>query len=50
MGYNRNAYSVFVRKPEGRRPLEKLQCMWENNIKIDLKEAGWDGVDWIQLA
>jgi hypothetical protein len=37
-------------KPEGKRPLGKPRRRWMNNIKIDLKEIGWDGVDWIDLA
>jgi hypothetical protein len=45
----RNAYTVFVRKPEGRRPLGKPRRRWEDNIKTDLREIGWKGVDWIHL-
>jgi hypothetical protein len=40
----RNAYRVVVRKPYGKRP------NWEANIKRDLKEIGWSGMDWIHLA
>jgi hypothetical protein len=47
MGY---AYRILVGKPEGKRPLGKLRRKWVNNIKIDLREIGWDGVDWINLA
>jgi hypothetical protein len=39
-----------VRKPEGKRPLGKPRHRWVDNIKIDLIEIGWDGVDWIDLA
>jgi hypothetical protein len=36
---------------EGKRPLGKPRCRWEYNIKMDLvREIGWDGVDWIDLA
>jgi hypothetical protein len=35
-----------VRKPEGKR----LRCRWEDNIKMDLREIGWGGMDWIDLA
>jgi hypothetical protein len=46
MGETRNAY----RKPEGKRPLRRSRRRWVDNIKIDLRETGWDGVDWINLA
>jgi hypothetical protein len=39
-----------VGKPEGKRPLERPRCRWVYNIKIDLREIGWDGMDWINLA
>jgi hypothetical protein len=44
----RNAYRFLVGKTEGKRPLRI--CRWEDNIKIDLREIGWDGMDWIHLA
>jgi hypothetical protein len=37
-------------KPEGRRPLGRPRRRWEDNIKMDLREVGWGGVDWIDLA
>ena len=38
-------------KPEGRRPLGRPRRTWENNIKMDLREVGWEGgLDWIDLA
>jgi hypothetical protein len=37
-------------KPEGRRPLQISRSRWEDNIKIDLQEIGWEGLDWIDLA
>ena len=37
-------------KPEGRRPLERLRRRWEKNIKMNLREVGWEGTDWIDLA
>jgi hypothetical protein len=46
----RGAYRALVRKPEGRRPLGRPRRRWENNIKIDLREVGWEGIDWIDLA
>jgi hypothetical protein len=39
-----------VRKPEGKRPLGRRRRRWEDNIKIDLREIGWDVMDWIDLA
>jgi hypothetical protein len=38
------------RKPEEKRPLGTITCRWEDNIKIDLRGIGWDGVDRIRLA
>jgi hypothetical protein len=49
-GEKRNAYRILVGKPEGKTPLRRLRCRWVDNIKIDLRETGWDGVDWIDLA
>jgi hypothetical protein len=49
-GENRNAYRILAGKPDGKRPLGRPRCRWENNIKMDLKEVGWDGMDWIDLA
>jgi hypothetical protein len=43
-------YMVLVGKPEGRRPLGRLRRKWVDNIKMDLREIGWDGVDWVDLA
>jgi hypothetical protein len=45
----RNAYRVLVGKSEGKRPLGKPRCRWVN-IKMDLRERGWEGMDWIDLA
>jgi hypothetical protein len=47
MGENRNAYKILVGKPEGKRPLGRPRRRWVDNIKIDLREIGWD---WIDLA
>jgi hypothetical protein len=49
MGERRGAYRALVGKPEGRRPLERPRRRWED-IKMDLREAGWGGVNWIELA
>jgi hypothetical protein len=50
MGAKRNAYRILVGKPEGKSPLQKPRCRWVDNIKIDLREIGWDDMDWIDLA
>jgi hypothetical protein len=50
MGQKLNAYRILVGKPEGKRPLRRRRRRWEDNIKIDLGEVGWDGMDWIDLA
>jgi hypothetical protein len=39
-----------VGKPKGKRPLGRPRCRWVENINMDLREIGWDGVDWIDLA
>jgi hypothetical protein len=47
---NRNAYRILVGKPEGMRPLGRPTRRWVDNIKMNLREIGWDGMDWICLA
>jgi hypothetical protein len=45
MGAKRNAYRILV----GKRPLRIPRCRWLDNVKIDLREIGWHGMDWIDL-
>jgi len=49
MGEERSV-QVFVGKPEGKRPLGRLRRRWDDNIKMNLKEVGCGGRDWIELA
>jgi hypothetical protein len=49
-GGKRNAYRIWMGKPEGKRPLGKSRRRWENNILRDFREIGWGGMDWIDLA
>jgi hypothetical protein len=50
MGESIGAYRVLVGKPEGRRPLGKPKRVWEDNIKMDLREVGCGSMDGIHLA
>jgi hypothetical protein len=50
MGVKRNANRILVGKPEGKRPLGRPRRRCVDNIKIDLREIGWDGMDWITQA
>jgi hypothetical protein len=47
MGKKRNAYRLLV---EGKKPLGRPRRRWVDNIKMDCREIGWDGIDWIDLA
>jgi hypothetical protein len=49
MGRMRNAYKILVGKPEGKRPLGRPRRRWEDNIKMNLREIEWEGVDWIRV-
>ncbi|KAJ4426359.1 hypothetical protein ANN_27173 [Periplaneta americana] len=50
MGESRNAYRVLVGRPERKRPLGRPRRRWEDNVKMDLREVGYDDRDWINLA
>jgi hypothetical protein len=50
MDENRNTFNILVRKPGGKRPFERSRPRWEENVKMDLVEIGWEFVDWILLA
>jgi hypothetical protein len=50
IGEGRGVYRVFVGRPEGKRPLGRSRRRREDNIKMDLREIGIDGTNWIQLA
>jgi hypothetical protein len=49
-GEKRTLYWILVGKPERKRPLETSRCRWDDNIKMYLREIGWGGIDWIDLA
>jgi hypothetical protein len=49
-GEGRGVYRVLVGRPEGKRPLGRPRCKWEDNIKMDPRETGIDGANWIQLV
>jgi hypothetical protein len=50
MGEGRGVYRVLVGRPEGKRPLGRPRRRWEDNIKLDLRDIGIDGANWIRLA
>ena len=50
MRERRGVYRVLVGKPEGNRPLGRPRRRWEDNIKMEHKEVGCGGMDWIELA
>jgi hypothetical protein len=49
-GGKRNAYRILMGRPEGKRLLGSPRCRWVDNIKMDLREIGWDDVDFIDMA
>jgi hypothetical protein len=50
LGEKRNSYRILVGKLEDKRPLGRPRLRWVDNIKMDIREIGWDEMDWIDLA
>jgi hypothetical protein len=50
MGEKMNAYRLLVGKPEGKRLLGRPRHRWMDDIKMDLRQIGWDGMVWIGLV
>jgi hypothetical protein len=50
MRKKRNAYRILLEKSDGKIPLGRPRRRWVNNIKMDLREIGWGGMDWIDLS
>jgi hypothetical protein len=50
MGEKRNSYRILMGNPEGKIPLGRPRRRWMDNIKTDLREIGWVGMNWIELA
>jgi hypothetical protein len=50
MGEEKKVYKILVGNPEGKRPLGRPRHRWEDGIRMDLREFGLRGVDWIRLA
>jgi hypothetical protein len=50
MGDRRAVYRVLIGKPEGKRPLGRPRRRWEDNIKMDLQDVGYGGMDCVELA
>jgi hypothetical protein len=48
--WRRRGYRMVVEKPEGKRPLIWAKRRWMDNIKMALRQIGWGGMDWIDLA
>jgi hypothetical protein len=50
MGEGRGVFRVLVGRRERKRPLGRLRCRWEDNIKMDLREISIDVANWVRLA
>jgi hypothetical protein len=49
-GDKSGAYMVLMGRPEGKRPLKRRRRRWDDTIKLNLKDVGWGGMDWIDLT
>jgi hypothetical protein len=50
VGHIRNAYTILILKPEGKKQLGRPRSRWEDNIRMNVKEIGCEGIEWIHLA
>jgi hypothetical protein len=50
MGVGRGVYRILVRRPKGKRSLRRPRHGWDDNIKMNLRETGIDGANWMRLA
>ena len=50
MGEGRGTYRVLFGKPEGKKPHERPRRRWEDNIKMDIQDVGFEGIDWIDVV
>jgi hypothetical protein len=53
MGEMRNTYKILVGNPEGKTPCRRSRNRWQDNIRLDLRETGWEGVDqmhWLKIG
>jgi hypothetical protein len=50
MEKKRNAYRILVGEPEGKRPVGRPRRRWVDNIKMDLRKIGWDGLIWLRIG
>jgi hypothetical protein len=46
----KNAYRILIRKPKQKRPLRRPRCRWEDNIRMNLGEVGWESMELMHLA
>ena len=47
--HTQSEYREFVGKPKRMRPLGSLRCRWDGNVRIDLQEIEWEGIEWIDV-
>jgi hypothetical protein len=50
IGEMKNIYEILFAKPESKSPLGRLSRSWKDDIRMDIRELGWETVDWINLA